>query len=112
MRIPAPTGWTWIGAAAFAARHGARLPTRAELTHLSRRCGTRPLNSDYSHGDVTPVVEPGRGARQIHHLLGNVQVWCGDGPDVGPYPGGRAVAVAARNGLEHAIHTGGDRPGP
>jgi len=79
-----PVYWvTWIGAATFAAHHGARLPTRAELIDRSRHGGTRAMNSDYGHGDVSPVTEPGRSARQIHHLVGNVQVWCGDGPDLG-----------------------------
>jgi hypothetical protein len=76
-----PVYWvTWIGAAAFAAWEGARLPSRAELAKLTAP-GTRPvLNAGYRFADVLPVVEPGLGADQIHHLIGNLQVWCGDGP--------------------------------
>ena len=76
-----PVYWvTWIGAAAFAAWEGARLPSRAELAKLTAP-GTRPvLNAGYRFADVLPVAEPGLGADQIHHLIGNLQVWCGDGP--------------------------------
>jgi len=75
-----PAYWvTWIGAAAFAAWDGARLPARAELTRLT--CGTATTgNAAYRSGDVTPVTEPGARASMIHHLLGNLQTWCGDGP--------------------------------
>jgi len=76
-----PAYWvTWIGAAAFAAWNGARLPTRAELTRLT--CGAATTgNASYRSGDVTPVTEAGARASMIHHLLGNLQTWCGDGPD-------------------------------
>jgi hypothetical protein len=30
---------------------------------------------------VTPVTEPGMRWTKIHHLLGNLQTWCCDGPD-------------------------------
>ena len=79
-----PAYWvTWIGAASFAACHGARLPRRAELIHEANLAGAPAVNSDYRHGDVTSVVEPGAAADQIHHLIGNLQVWCQDGPDPG-----------------------------
>ena len=71
---------TWIGAAAFAARHGSRLPTRREMIRQTRRGDLAATNTDYQVGDVTPVDEPGRDAGDIHHLVGNLQVWCGDGP--------------------------------
>jgi hypothetical protein len=74
-----PAYWvTWIGAAAFAASTGARLPTRDELLRLT--ADATVSNAGYQSGDVTPVSEPGHGAGKIHHLLGNLQVWCSDGP--------------------------------
>jgi hypothetical protein len=77
-----PVYWvTWIGAAAFAARNGARLPTRAELTRLTSGAATTG-NADYRAGDATPVTEPGAHRTKIHHLLGNLQTWCCDGPHV------------------------------
>ena len=76
-----PVYWvTWVGAAAFAARNGARLPARAELTRLTSGATTTG-NADYRSGDVTPVTEPGADWTKIHHLLGNLQTWCCDGPD-------------------------------
>ena len=63
-----PAYWvTWIGAAAFAAWDGARLPSRAELIELTSQ-RSRVSNADYRYGDVTPVTEPGRGDGGIHHL--------------------------------------------
>lgn len=76
-----PAYWvTWIGAAAFAAWSNARLPTRAELIEETLREGAAAANAGYQFGDVTPVTEPGQPADEIHHLVGNVQVWCCDGP--------------------------------
>jgi UTP-glucose-1-phosphate uridylyltransferase len=76
-----PAYWvTWIGAAAFAAWSNARLPTRAELIEVTLHEGAVTANADYQFGDVTPVTEPGGPADEIHHLVGNVQVWCCDGP--------------------------------
>jgi sulfatase-modifying factor enzyme 1 len=76
-----PVYWvTWIGAAAFAAWSNARLPTRAELIEETRHESAAAANADYQFGDVTPVSEPGQPADEIHHLVGNVQVWCCDGP--------------------------------
>ncbi|MFE6974762.1 SUMF1/EgtB/PvdO family nonheme iron enzyme [Streptomyces sp. NPDC057682] len=75
-----PAYWvTWIGAALMAAWCGARLPTRAEALHATQ--GARAHNSDYLLGDSCPVAEPGLGGRTVHHLIGNVQIWCSDGPD-------------------------------
>lgn len=85
-----PVYWvTWIGAAAFAAWSGARLPSRDELLRLiaSATVGI----AGYQSGDVTPVSEPGRSADEIHHLLGNLQVWCGDGPAAADCRSGPAV---------------------
>jgi hypothetical protein len=78
-----PAYWvTWIGAAALAAWAGARLPARAELVALT--AGARiGGNAGYQEGDAGPVTEAGAGESRIHHLLGNLQVWCGDGPDTG-----------------------------
>jgi len=67
-------------AAAFAAWDDARLPTRAELIELTSQITGAASNADYRYGDVTPVTEPGRGDGEIHHLAGNLQTWCGDGP--------------------------------
>ncbi|MEV5129099.1 hypothetical protein ACN6K8_000267 [[Kitasatospora] papulosa] len=75
-----PAYWvTWVGAAVMAAWSGARLPTRVEA--LEATLGAPPArNSDYAIGDASCVVEPGLGAGQVSHLVGNVQIWCGDGP--------------------------------
>ncbi|WP_369185817.1 hypothetical protein [Streptomyces sp. Y1] len=75
-----PAYWvTWLGASAAAAWSSARLPTRAEA--LAAFASAQPAyNCGYAFGDTTPVSEPDRGAGQIHHLLGNVQIWCSDGP--------------------------------
>jgi hypothetical protein len=73
-----PVYWvTWIGAALFAAVNSARLASHGELCVLA--ADTEPSNHDYALGDVTPVahiIAP----HGIHHPVGNVQVWCGDGP--------------------------------
>ncbi len=45
---------TWIGAAAFAARHGSRLPTRREMIHQAKSGDLAATNTDYQVGDVTP----------------------------------------------------------
>jgi hypothetical protein len=83
-----PAYWvTWIGAAAFAAWTGARLPALAELTGLTRAVPAGD-NVGYRLGDVTPVAEPGAGDA-VHHLLGNLQNWCCDGP--AQQPDGPAV---------------------
>ncbi|WP_328965707.1 hypothetical protein [Streptomyces virginiae] len=76
-----PAYWvTWVGAAARAAWSGARLPTRAEA--LEATFSAPPAaNCDYAVGDTSPAAEPGRGVGQVHHLVGNLQIWCGDGPD-------------------------------
>lgn len=75
-----PAYWvTWIGAALFALADGGRLPTRTEMIDGSGR-DPRATNSDYAHGDVTPITEAGRSGTDIHHLVGNLQVWCSDGP--------------------------------
>jgi formylglycine-generating enzyme required for sulfatase activity len=87
-----PVYWvTWIGAAAFAAWHGARLPARTELIELTSHASGAAGNTAYRSGDVTPVTEPGRRAGEVHHLLGNLQVWCADGPTAGHFPCGPAA---------------------
>jgi formylglycine-generating enzyme required for sulfatase activity len=74
-----PVYWvTWIAGAAYAVCQGARLPTHAELDAVS--VGVVASNCDYRIGDVAPVREPDRGPGRVHHLVGNVQVWCADGP--------------------------------
>jgi hypothetical protein len=88
---PHPAYWvTWTGAAAFAARHGARLPTRVEMIAETSREDLTVTNHGYQAGDTVPVTEPGLGPGEIHHLVGNLQVWCCDGP------GGDLAAPAAR----------------
>lgn len=79
-----PAYWvTWVGAAAMAAWSGARLPTRAEA--LDATVGAPPPhNCGYAVGDASSVVEPGRGSGQVHHLVGNLQIWCHDGPAQNP----------------------------
>lgn len=73
-----PVYWvTWLGAAAFAAINAARLPTHADLCQLA--ADAEPSNHDYTVGDVIPVVEPSA-RHDIHHPVGNLQVWCADGP--------------------------------
>jgi hypothetical protein len=76
-----PAYWvTWTGAAAFAARHGSRLPSRSEMIAETSRDDLTVPNCGYQAGDTLPVTEPGRGPGEIHYLAGNVQVWCCDGP--------------------------------
>lgn len=94
-----PAYWvTWLGAAALAAWHGARLPTRAEVLEAAA-LARNVYNADYRFGDATPVVEPGRDHGDIHHLVGNVQVWCQDGPEAGTlqFPLRRYLVGAAWN---------------
>nr|WP_184080193.1 SUMF1/EgtB/PvdO family nonheme iron enzyme [Nocardiopsis mwathae] len=78
-----PAYWiTWIGAAAYALWDGARLPTSNELDALTE--GAHPRNAEYRVGDVTPAQESGLGPKAVHHRVGNLRVWCSDGPDDGP----------------------------
>jgi formylglycine-generating enzyme required for sulfatase activity len=87
-----PAYWvTWIGAAAFAARESARLPTRAELIRLTSQTTGASSNAAYRDGDVTAVTEPSRGDSEIHHLAGNLQTWCADGPSASQLDGGPAA---------------------
>ncbi|AVH55633.1 hypothetical protein C4B68_07395 [Streptomyces dengpaensis] len=92
-----PAYWvTWVGAALMAAWNGARLPTRAEV--LEATTGARAVNCDYVIGDTCSVAEPGLGREDVHHLVGNVQVWCADGPQQpDEQPVQRYVAGAAWN---------------
>ena len=87
-----PVYWvTWIGAASFAAWDGARLPRRAELTELTARRTAPVRNAGYKFADATTVIEPGLGDGDIHHLVGNLQVWCSDGPGSGDLCAGPAA---------------------
>ena len=98
---------TWTGAAAFAARHGARLPTRAELITETQARSVTVTNCGYQAGDTVPVIQPGCLPGQLHHLAGNVQVWCADGPAGGlPGPAARWLHGAAWNtpGTVEEIH--------
>jgi hypothetical protein len=59
--------------------------------------GNRP-GRFYQAGDTVPATEPGRGPGQIHHLAGNLQVWCCDGPAGDPAsPASRWLHGAAWN---------------
>jgi hypothetical protein len=74
-----PVYWiTWIGAAAYAAYAAARLPTHGELNLATR--GAVATNVNYAVGDVLPAAERDRPDGDVHHLVGNLQVWCGNGP--------------------------------
>jgi hypothetical protein len=92
-----PVYWvTWIAAAAYAASQAARLPTRGELDRVS--AGAEVSNCDYRVGDAVPVREPDPGPGRVHHLVGNVQVWCADGPALHPsLPAERYLHGAAWN---------------
>ncbi|MFF3675941.1 hypothetical protein ACFYYS_18455 [Streptomyces sp. NPDC002120] len=100
-----PASWvTWLGAATAAAWLGARLPTRAEAVEAT--AGARAYNCDYRVGDTSPVLEPGRSSGEVHHLVGNVQLWCGDGPALAAaHPVQRHLFGAAWNtpGAQEAI---------
>ena len=92
-----PVYWvSWIGAAAYAAYRGARLPRRTEMMslvdelHADGLITGRP-NTDYRLGDVVAVSEPGLPATRLHHPVGNLQVWCCDGPDEAELLGGPAT---------------------
>lgn len=94
-----PAYWvTWTGAAAFAARYGAWLPSRLEMTAETGREGLTATNHGYQAGDTVPVTQPGLGPDEIHHLAGNLQVWCCDGPDLpSTVPASRWLYGAAWN---------------
>lgn len=76
-----PVYWvTWYGAKLFADYVGNRLPTSREL-ELQYRLTPIDLcsvNSDYRVGDV--VAASNKGTPAIQHLIGNLAVWCSDGP--------------------------------
>jgi hypothetical protein len=87
----------------------ARLPRRAELAELTARRMDPVSNAGYRFTDVTPVLEPGLGDGDIHHLVRNLQVWCSDGPgtrDLCEGPAARWIYGAAWNtpGTAEAIH--------
>lgn len=87
-----PAYWvTWIGAAAFAAWFGARLPLRCEATALADDVDPAAGNIGYQVGDVVGVIEPGREAGDLHHPVGNVMLWCADGPGRDELAGGPAA---------------------
>ncbi|WP_452465156.1 SUMF1/EgtB/PvdO family nonheme iron enzyme [Nonomuraea recticatena] len=95
-----PAYWvTWIGAAAFAARHGARLPLLDEMVALMAGDVAPDVaaNTDYAVGDTVPVVQDGVAGDAIHHVIGNVQVWCSDGPGSEDEPMARWLTGAAWN---------------
>jgi hypothetical protein len=86
-----PVYWiTWIGAAVFARYSASRLPTRGEMDDLVAQSGVDldGVNADYRIGDVAPVVVEGLDPDAVHHPVGNLQVWCADGPPVAELVGG------------------------
>lgn len=103
-----PAYWvTWTGAAALAARHGARLPSRAEMMAETSHDALAVTNHGYQAGDTVPATQPGLGPDAIHHLAGNLQVWCCDGPAGSPEtPASRWLHGAAWNtpGTAEEIH--------
>lgn len=103
-----PTYWvTWTGAAALGARHSAWLPTRAEMIAQTKRDDLVVTNHSYQAGDTLPATEPGRSPSDVHHLAGNLQVWCADGPAGSPWgPALRWLHGAAWNtpGTQQEIH--------
>jgi hypothetical protein len=101
-----PVYWvTWLGAALMARRAGARLPTRHEALRLMlAQPAAASANLDFRLGDTASVAEPGHGAACIHHRVGNVQVWCADGPA----PTDTGTVVAQRYFVGAAWNTVGD----
>lgn len=91
-----PVYWvTWLGTAAFARWAGARLPTRREIDRWAVRAEVDldAINADYRIGDVTPAADD-------DGPVGNLQVWCADGPpvqDLGGAPLTRFLYGAAWN---------------
>lgn len=79
-----PAYWvTWIGAASYALYAGARLPTRQESAALASEYAheLELANVDYKVGDAVKVTDISKGACEIHHPVGNVGMWCADGPE-------------------------------
>ena len=74
------------------------------------RDDVKVTNHGYQAGNTVPATEPGRGPDEIHHLAGNLQVWCGDGPDGAAC--GPGVSLAARGSVEHPRDHAGDTPAP
>jgi len=78
-----PAYWvSWIGAAAFARYIGCRLPLRAEIDTMTMDLpiDLETINAAYRVGDTLPVADPDIADHEIGHRVGNVQVWCIDGP--------------------------------
>ena len=103
-----PAYWvTWTGAAAFAARHGARLPTRAEMIAETSREDLTVTNHGYrrrhSPGDRAgprPRRDPSPGRQPTGLVLR--RPWRRSRRPGGP--------LAAWGSVEHAGHAGGDTP--
>jgi formylglycine-generating enzyme required for sulfatase activity len=87
-----PVYWvTWIGAVAFARFAGSQLPMRKDIDELAMQSAIEmsEINADYRVGDATAVAEQRIGANDsIYHLLGNVAIWCQDGPAESEQSGG------------------------
>jgi hypothetical protein len=49
------------------------------------------MNTAYEQGDVVSAIETGRRTDEIHHRVGNVQIWCADGPEPQATSAGPAV---------------------
>jgi formylglycine-generating enzyme required for sulfatase activity len=79
-----PVYWiTWIGAAAFAASKGLRLPLRHEIDQLVNNADVslRAINAGHRSDDVYPIHSQNYLPGEINDLVGNLAVWCKDGND-------------------------------
>lgn len=80
-----PVYWvTWIGACAFSKYSGARLPNREEYLGIISQLGNinfSEVNCEYMLGDTTPVDESKVDSLGLLDAVGNVAIWCLDGPE-------------------------------
>ena len=104
-----PAYWvTWTGAAAFAARHGARLPSRAEMTTETGRDDVKAPTTPTR--PATPSRSPSRDWDQARSTT-----WpgtCRSGAATAPRPAcGPGGPLAVRGSMEHPRdHAGDTRP--
>lgn len=78
-----PVYWvTWIGAMAFARSQGLRLPTRLEIDELAQNAEVDfdTINAGHRFDDVYPIDSRNYKQGEIHDIIGNLAVWCSDGP--------------------------------
>jgi hypothetical protein len=100
-----PAYWvTWTGAAAFAARHGARLPARAEMIAETGHGDLAVSNHGYQAGDTGPGDRAGPRPRRDPPPGRQPAGLVLRRPRRRPF--GPGVPVAAGGGLEHSRHPG------